>query len=116
MKKTNIIGLIAAFTFASAVMAVPVMALPAWSAAPQNTVAAAGITKDQALSIALKQAGVAKKSAQYISVHPDYDDGRQIFEVKFFVGATEYKYDIDAISGRIVDADIDMEEFDDWDD
>ena len=130
MKKNNIIGLIAAAAFATTFMAVPVMAQTTFipplqeknyfaPGIPSKT-ATSGITKDQALDIALKQAGVAKKNAQYISVHKDYDDGREIFEVKFYVGMTEYNYDVDAVTGQIIDSDIDMEEmdydFDLWDD
>ena len=120
MKKMNIIGLFAALTLAVTLMAVPVMAQTGYTsaAAAQSTrAAAAGITKEQALDIALKQAGVAKKSAEYISVYPDYEDGRPTFDVKFYIGMTEYHYEIDANSGQIIDADIDMEDRDmDFDD
>ena len=76
-----------------------------------NTGAAAGgITKDQALEIALKHAGVAKSNASFIQVKPDFDDGMQQFDVEFHVGMTEYNYDIDAGTGRIVDFDVDIDD------
>lgn len=80
-----------------------------YTPAAQNTTAASGITKDQALEIAAKHAGVAKENMSYVSVKPDFDDGRQTFDVKFYVGMTEYSYDIDAASGQILDFDMDME-------
>ena len=43
----------------------------------------------------------------------DYDDGRQTFDVKFFVGGTEYNYYIDAMTGQIIDFDVDAMEWDD---
>ncbi len=35
------------------------------------------------------------------------DDGKSYDEVEFEVGDTEYEYEIDAISGKILDYDID---------
>ena len=43
-------------------------------------------------------------------VHKDYDDGMEQFDVKFYVGMTEYSYDIDANTGRIVDYDIEIDD------
>ena len=88
-----------------------------YAPAAQNAQAAApakasGITQEQALDIALKLAGVAKKDAAYINVYPDYEDGRACFDVTFFVGATEYHYDIDSASGQIIEADVDIEDGD----
>ena len=79
-------------------------------AAGNTQAAAGGITKDQALEIALKHAGVAKSNASFIQVKPDFDDGMQQFDVEFHVGMTEYNYDIDAGTGRIVDFDVDIDD------
>ena len=68
--------------------------------------AVSGVTEEQALEIALNHAGVSKANASYVQVHKDYDDGMEQFDVKFYVGMTEYSYDIDANTGRIVDYDI----------
>ena len=81
-----------------------------YTPAVQNTAAASGITKDQALEIAAKHAGVAKENMGFVKVKPDFDDGRQIFDVEFHVGMTEYSYDIDAASGQILDFDMDMDD------
>ena len=112
MKKNYFIGLFAASLLAVTFTAVPIMAQTGAIPAIQNAAATSGITKDQALDIALKQAGVAKKNAQYISVYSDYEDGRPTFKVKFYIGTTEYKYEIDAASGQIIDTDIDREDYD----
>ena len=74
------------------------------------------LTKDQALEIALKHAGVAKANTSYVFVKPDYDDGRATYDVEFHVGSKKYNYDIDANSGQIIEFDIDMNDFYDSDD
>ena len=85
-----------------------------YTPAPGNTAntktAAGGIPQDQALEIALKHAGVAKENAACIQVKPDVDDGMQQFDVEFRVGMTEYTYDIDANTGRIVDFESDVDD------
>ena len=78
--------------------------------AADTKAAASGITKDQAVETAMKHAGVSKADASYINVKPDYDDGMQQFDVEFHVGMTEYTYDIDANTGKIVDFDVDIDD------
>ena len=79
--------------------------------APTAGQAAGGaVTKEQALETALNHAGVSKADASYVQVHKDYDDGMEQFDVKFYVGMTEYSYDIDANTGRIVDYDIEIDD------
>ena len=70
-------------------------------------VASTGITKDQALQIALDNAGFKKSDVNFPSVNKDFDDGMEIYEVEFRVGLTEYNYDIAVSNGQIVDYDID---------
>ena len=72
--------------------------------------AATGITQDQALEIALKHAGLSKADVSYVQVTQDFDDGMQQIDVKFFVGMTEYNYDIDANTGTIVDFDAEIDD------
>ena len=60
------------------------------------------ITKDEALQIAMDYAGVTKKDILFPRVQMEFDDGFQYYEVEFHVGWTEYKYDIDAVSGQIM--------------
>ena len=56
---------------------------PAAGNAANSGTATGGITKEQALEIALKNAGVAKADASYVQVKPDFDDGMNQFDVKF---------------------------------
>jgi uncharacterized membrane protein YkoI len=76
--------------------------------ATKTTVAAsAGITKDQAIDIALKDAGYTKKDTLYVNVKKDFDDGMEVYEIEFRVGFVEYNYDINVANGQIVDFEID---------
>ena len=91
MKK--IAGMIAAAAMAA------MMTVPAYAA----------VTEQQAKDIALKQAGVNPASVSYMTVHQDWDDGRQEYDVKFYVGRTEYSCDVDMQTGAIRDFDIDFD-------
>ena len=91
MKK--IAGMIAAAAMAA------MMTVPAYAA----------VTEQQAKDIALKQAGVNPASVSYMTVHQDWDDGRQEYDVKFYVGRTEYSCDVDMQTGAIRDFDVDFD-------
>ena len=71
---------------------------------------AVGITRDQALEIALKHAGLSKADVTHTHVHQVFDDGLEQFDVKFYVGMTEYNYDIDANTGMIIDFDAEIDD------
>ena len=73
---------------------------------------AGGITEAQAKEIALRQAGVDPASVNYMTIHQDWDDGRQEYDVKFYVGTTEYSCDVDMNTGAVRDFDVD---YADWD-
>ena len=87
----------------AAVAVTTAMAVPAFAA----------VTEQQAKDIALRQAGVNPSSVSYMSVHQDWDDGRQEYDVKFYVGTTEYSCDVDVNTGAVRDFDMDRA---DWDD
>lgn len=87
----------------AAVAVTTAMAVPAFAA----------VTEQQAKDIALRQAGVNPSSVSYMSVHQDWDDGRQEYDVKFYVGTTEYSCDVDMNTGAVRDFDMDRA---DWDD
>lgn len=78
--------------------------------APSNS-ASPAITKDQAKSIALEDAGVAESDTQFIWIEEDYEDGRSIYDVEFFANGTEYDYEIDCSTGRIISSDFDIEHY-----
>ena len=85
------------------------------TAATTETAAAGAVTKEKALDIALKQAGVIRESVTFSRVHRDFDNGREVFDVEFHVGTTEYNFDVDANTGAVVDFDTDFNDFDDFD-
>ena len=69
----------------------------------------AAVSADQAKQIALQQAGVPESSVSYMSVKEDWDDGRREYDVKFYVGRTEYSVDVDIETGRVMDFDVDFD-------
>ena len=60
------------------------------------------ISQEEATTIALEHAGVAKEDAVSLSVQQEYEDGRDIFEVKFSTQDTEYSYDVAQKDGEII--------------
>ncbi len=71
---------------------------------PETTKPSQGsvITAAEAKEIALNHAGVSAASATFVKVELDTDDGVQIYEVEFCVGATEYDYEINALTGSVI--------------
>jgi uncharacterized membrane protein YkoI len=63
------------------------------------------IGEAKAKSIALTHAGVAESQATFLKSHLDYDGGRVDYDIEFYVGDTEYDYEIDAVSGNILEYD-----------
>jgi uncharacterized membrane protein YkoI len=69
----------------------------------------------RAKEIAFEHAKVNEADVRNLEVEMDYDDGRMIYEVEFDAGNKEYEYDIDAVTGAIIEYDID-DDYDDDDD
>ncbi len=67
------------------------------------------ITADKAKEIALSHAGVKAADAKYIKAEYDYDDGIKKYEVEFRKDNTEYEYEINAVSGKIIKAEKEVE-------
>lgn len=67
------------------------------------------ITVDQAKEAALTHAGVKAADAVFHKAELDWDGGRAEYEVEFYVGNTEYDYDIDAVTGAVRSFDQDIE-------
>lgn len=63
-----------------------------------------------AKDIALQAAGVTESQATCLHVDLDWDDGRMVYEVEFLVGNVEYDYEIDAVTGRVLEFDSDIED------
>lgn len=56
----------------------------------------------QAKAAALQMAGLTDDEVTWGRVHPDYDDGKLIYEGKFFCGQMEYEFEIDAATMSII--------------
>ena len=67
------------------------------------------ITEEAACQAALDHAGVAVGDAQFVHTHLDWEHGRQVYEVEFWSGDTEYDYEIDAATGDVLSFDYDAE-------
>ena len=65
--------------------------------------ALAEVSIDQAKQIALDKAGVKAEEAIFTKAHADHEDGRAVFEIEFYVGATEYEMDVDIATGEVTD-------------
>lgn len=66
---------------------------------PQETAITAAMAKE----IALNHAGISADAATFIKVELDTDDGIQVYDVEFCADVTEYDYEIDATTGRVID-------------
>lgn len=61
------------------------------------------ISEDDAVRIALDKVKGAKKSD--VSIHSEWDDGREIYEGSIIYKEIEYDFEIDATNGKILDWD-----------
>ena len=73
-----------------------------------NAFAANGpLTVEQAKQVALDYAGVKAADANFTKAHRDYDNGREVYEIEFYVGSTEYDMDVDVNTGKVTDFSVD---------
>ena len=74
--------------------------------------AARKITADEAKRIALAHAKLAEKDVTFVKVELELEDNnRYEYDVDFYSGNVEYDYEIDAVSGAILSADRDIENY-----
>lgn len=69
------------------------------------------ISADKAKKIALGDAKLAEKDVTFVKVELEFENNRLVYDVEFYSGNVEYDYDIDAVSGAIVSADRDIENY-----
>lgn len=67
------------------------------------------ISIEEAKAIAFEHAGVDGSNAQFDDQEFDHDDGVPSYELEFMIEGTEYEYDIHAVSGEILENEIDEE-------
>jgi uncharacterized membrane protein YkoI len=69
------------------------------------------IGEAKAKLIALSHAGLSESAVTFIKVELERDDGRMVYDVEFYSGRTEYDYEIDALSGAILEYDHEVENY-----
>lgn len=65
------------------------------------------ISADRAREIVLNHAGLSLSDVRFTKTELERDSKRTEYEIEFFYGATEYDYEIDAVSGDIIKYDTD---------
>lgn len=68
------------------------------------------IGEDEAKRIALNHAGLQESDVTRLRIKLDEEDGMVIYEVEFHANGYEYDYEIDAVSGRIIDCDKELDD------
>lgn len=63
---------------------------------------AQSVSKEDALSIALKQAGLSADKVSGYKIEREKENGKDIFDVEFIHDQTKYDIDVDAKSGKIL--------------
>lgn len=72
-----------------------------------STAASEDIGEAKAKSIALAHAGITEAEVTGLYAYKEYDDGIWEYHVEFYLGYTEYEYEISALDGAILDFDKD---------
>lgn len=80
------------------------------AAAGTPAVPAARLSKEEAIAIALKDAGLKQSEVTQLRTELDYDNGRAEYEVDFRHDHWEYDYEIDGETGKILSSDKDWED------
>lgn len=83
-------------------------AAPSQQPAPSTSNDTSYISLEDAKTKALADAGLT--NATYIKAELDRDDGKTFYEIEFKSGGYEYDYEIDALTGAILDKDIDRDD------
>ena len=81
-----------------------------------NTTTSTGsVTLEQAKQTALRHAGKTVAQVQFVKAQQDWENGRRVYEIEFIIsgstGYTEYDYEIDTATGKIISYDFDAENY-----
>lgn len=66
--------------------------------------------EEAAKQAAFTHAGVSAADAASVRCKLDWEDGRQVYDIEFWVGSTEYDYEIDASTNAVLKAEQDRNE------
>ena len=83
---------------------------PAVSSAPEGEVAAGEISREEALAIALANAGVPEGDAYNVKNETDSDNGIPLYDIEFETDYGDYDFEVAMADGRIVGADYEVDE------
>lgn len=67
------------------------------------------ISLDQAKKTALDHAGLTENEVKFSSAKLENDDGIYEYEIEFYQGQAEYEYEIDAVTGEIINSETDYD-------
>lgn len=67
------------------------------------------ISKEKAKEIVLEHAGLIGKTVKGYKIKTDYEHGRKVYEIEFDYRDSEYEYEVDVLTGEILDFDIDYD-------
>ena len=90
-------------TTAAPAAATPAATIAPVTAAPAQNNANGAVTLEEAVNIALKDAGFTAADVIFTKKAQDTDDGVQKYEIEFTNGGYEYEYDINASTGQIIE-------------
>ena len=88
---------------AAPIEATPAATVAPVTAAPAQNNANGAVTLEEAVNIALKDAGFTAADVNFTKKAQDTDDGVQKYEIEFTNGGYEYDYDINAATGQIIE-------------
>ena len=83
---------------------------PPVSSAPEGEVAAGEISREEALAIALANAGVPEGDAYNVKNETDSDNGIPLYDIEFETNYGDYDFEVAMADGRIVGADYEVDE------
>ena len=90
-------------TAAAPIEATPAATVAPGTAAPAQNNSNGAVTLEEAVDIALKDAGFTAADVNFTKKAQDTDDGVQKYEIEFTNGGYEYDYDINAATGQIIE-------------
>ncbi len=103
--KKRFIAIAMAFA-ATAMLCTSIPAFAATTTAPPKKITLP-IDKDTALEIALEDSGYTREEAEDVEIEKGHEDGKEVYEVEFYVGVSKYEYDIEISTGEIIEYNID---------
>ena len=83
---------------------------PPVSPDPEGEVAAGEISREEALAIALENAGVPEGDAYNVKNETDSDNGIPLYDIEFETDYGDYDFEVAMADGRIVGADYEVDE------